>query len=345
MIELEAKDVTEFGARVRESARATARALTLLAGSTPHDVIARRGPARLRYYAPQGETTHTPVLLVMPIINRFRVVDLQPEGSLVKSLIERGIPVYLVDWGQPARIDAGTDWEDYVLKTLPRFRRAIPHQGPLDVIGYCLGGTISILYASRFPQQVRKLVTLNTPVDFHTGAPHMDLLGLWVQPEAFPVDALTEAFGNMPHQLISQGFVWQRPLSSAEKFVKAFQKAEDGSFADFFTVLESWNQDGVDVPGQAYRRLIKDLYRENKLVKGEFMLGGRPVDLGQITCPVLVVTSQHDTTAPPCSATALIGRVSGPAEELALKGGHITAIVGPKAPQFLHGPLCDWLAK
>lgn len=345
MIELGTKDLTDFTSRWRGAARATLRALSLLAGSTPHEVLARRGPARLLYYAPCGEQTHTPVLLVMPIINRFRVVDLQPEGSLVKSLVERGVPVYLVDWGQPARIDAGTDWEDYVLKTLPRFRRAIPHEGPLDLIGYCLGGTISIMYAARFPERVRRLVTLNTPVDFHTGAPHMDLLGLWVQPEAFPVERLTAAFGNMPHALISQGFVWQRPLSSAEKFAKAFQRMDEPEFADFFAVLESWNQDGVDVPGAAYRRLIKDLYRENRLVAGTFLLGGAPVDLARITCPVLVVTSEHDTTAPPVSARALLDEVSGPAEELALRGGHITAIVGPKAPARLHGPLCDWLAK
>lgn len=337
------KDLTSFPKRLKESLRSTKRALNLLTGATPHEVIARRGPARLRYYAPQGEASRTPVLLVTPIINRFRVVDLQEDTSLVQSLVEAGIPVYVVDWGQPARIDAGTDWEDYALKTLPRFRRAIPHEGPLDLVGYCLGGTIAILYAASFPTQVRKLVTLNTPVDFHCQEPHMDLLGAWVQEEAFPVDRLTEAFGNMPSALISSGFNWQRPTASAQKFVKAFQRSDDAAFANYFTVLESWNQDGVDVPGAAYRRLIKDLYRENKLFKGTFRLKGRPVDLARIRCPVLVVTAKHDTTAPPASARALLDLVSGEGEELALKGGHLGAIVGPKAPGRLHAPLCEWL--
>ncbi len=344
MIQLQ--DLTRFGKRLKESARATARALTLLTGATPHQVVARRGPARLRYYAPQGEgPARTPVLLVTPIINRFRVVDLQEGTSLVQSLCEAGIPVYVVDWGQPARIDAGTDWEDYALKTLPRFRRAIPHEGPIDLVGYCLGGTISILYAASFPSQVRKLVTLNTPVDFHCQEPHMDLLGTWVQPEAFPVDRLTEAFGNMPFGLISQGFNWQRPTGTAQKFTKAFQRSDERAFANYFTVLESWNQDGVDVPGAAYRRLIKDLYRENRLYLGTFRLRGRVVDLGRISCPVLVVTSKHDTTAPPASARALLERVSGPGEELALKGGHLGAIVGQKAPGRLHAPLAEWLER
>ena len=333
--------------RLNNAVSAGARAFAYLDGATPHRVVARRGPARLRYYEPaEVDPKATPVLLVTPIINRFRVVDLEPEASLVASLIEAGIPVYLVDWGQPARIDQDTDWDDYVLLTLPRFRRAIPHEGPIDVIGYCLGGTISTVFAARFPEAVRKFVTLNTPVDFHTGQPHMDLLGKWVDPEHFPVEEITGAFGNMPGSLIAQGFVWQRPTSSASKMQKAWERFEDAAFAEYFTVLESWNQDGVDVPGAAYRTLINRLYRQNDLIEGRFELRGQPIDLSRIDMPTLVVTSSFDTTCPPAAAHALLDVISSADKDsLDLKGGHITAIVGRKAKARLHAPLCEWLAK
>ncbi|MGE0710312.1 MAG: hypothetical protein AB7N76_13635 [Planctomycetota bacterium] len=328
--------------RLKNALGASLKALGYLEGSTPHEVVARRGPARLRRYVPETPRADAvPALVITPIINRYRVVDLQPDGSLVGSLLAAGIPVYVVDWGQPARIDQGTDWEDYVLGTLPRFARQI---GEHDTIGYCLGGTIAVIYAATRPAGLRKLVTLAAPVDFHCGQPLMDLLGLWVQPEAFPVEKLTGAFGNMPHPLIAQGFVWQKPLAAANKLPSAWERFDDAAFADFWAVLESWNNDGVDVPGAAYRRLIKDLYRDNLLAQGRFLLRGRPVDLGRIDHPLLVVTAAGDTTCPPAAANALLGKVSSrQKEELPLRGGHLTAIVGPKAVAGLHRPLAAWL--
>ncbi|MEZ6188183.1 MAG: alpha/beta fold hydrolase [Planctomycetota bacterium] len=258
--------------RLKHVAEATVKALELLAGATPHEVIWRKGPVRLRAYAPEGKTTRAPLLLVTPIINRYRIVDLAPEGlSLVQGLTQAGIPVYVVDWGDPAVIDRGTDFSDYVLRYLPAIQRVVEarHQvQSLDVIGYCLGGTISVMYAARFPERVKRLITLNTPVDFATGQPFMDLLREWVDPRWFPVDRITEAFGNMPGRLIAQGFVWPTPVGSALKFVRAWPRFESAEFADFFSVLESWNQDSVDVPGAAYRTLITQLYRQNDLIEG-----------------------------------------------------------------------------
>ncbi|MCA8920239.1 MAG: alpha/beta fold hydrolase [Planctomycetes bacterium] len=336
--------------RAQNAAQGALSALRLLAGATPHDEVWRSGPVRLRAYAPQGPATRPPLLLVTPIINRYRIVDLAPDGlSLVQGLTAAGIPVYVADWGEPAAIDQGTDFEDYVLRYLPAMQRVIEARhtpGPVDVIGYCLGGTISVLYAARFPERVRALVTLNTPVDFATGEPHMDLLREWVDARWFPVERLTAAFGNMPGRLIQQGFLWPTPIGSALKFARAWPKFDDAEFAHFFSVLESWNQDAVDVPGAAYRRLITTLYRSNDLVERRFRLRERLVTLDAITCPVLAVTCAHDTICPPGAARALLEHVSTPADqrrELALSGGHIVPIVGKKAPQRLHPQLLEFL--
>jgi polyhydroxyalkanoate synthase len=340
--------VLKTARRARHAFRATRRAARLTEGATRHRVVWSSGTVSLRHYPAQRTdegVASTPLLLVTPIINRFRVVDLQPGGSLVESLTLRGIDVYVVDWGTPRRIDSGIDFEDYVLRYLRDASDAIPAE-QVDLLGYCLGGTLGVMFAARFPERVRRLVTLTTPVDFSVDRPHMDLFRLWTDTRWFPVDRLTRAYGNMPGRLILQGFLWVTPMVTAFKFYKAWQRFDDAEFAEKFTVLEAWNQDSVDVPGAAYRRLIGDLYQGNKLASGTFELAGQPVDLKRIRCPLLVITGKRDTTCPPESATALMDLVSSrDKEHLQLSGGHVAPVVGTKARARLHDPLADWLRR
>ncbi len=332
--------------RAANLTRASLRAATLTEGATPHEIAWRSGPVTLRRYRPATPAPGAaPLVFVMPFINRFRVVDLEPETSLVGRLVARGLEVFLVDWGVPTRLDAGTDFEDFVLRHIPR---AVATTGAekVDLLGLCLGGTLSTIYAATHPERVRKLGTLVTPVDFSD----MDHLTRWTRPECFPVEALTRAFGNMPGALVNQGFQWQRPVASALKGERTWPKFDDPDFARFYAVVEAWSQDPVDVPGAAYRRLILDLYRENKLARGAFELSprGRPkvtVDLKRIACPVLVAAAADDIVCPARAAWALLERVSTPEAQqrrLTLKGGHITPLVGPRARASLQDPLAEW---
>lgn len=333
--------------RTLHAAKAGVETAQLIQGATPNIVVWSSGLAKLRYYAPEVETDAAPLLLVTPIINRYRIVDLKPEGSLVASLVARGIPVYVTDWGEPRRIDASTDWETYVLRWLPEMAALVAashEREQVDVLGYCLGGTLSIMFAARFPNMVRRLATLAAPVDFSVEDDYMPLLRQWVDPGHFPVERLTRAFGNMPGRLIMQGFLWQKPMDTLLKPVNAWKRFDDLDFARLFGALESWNTDNVDVPGATYRRLIQDLYRDNLLFKGEFLLRGQAVDLSRITCPVLVITMHKDTTCPPSAALALLDKVSSTRKErLDLKGGHVTPVVSSRGRGDMHDPLADWL--
>lgn len=332
--------------RARNALEATAHAVRHLDGTTSHEVVWRSGPVTLRRYEGRGaERSATPLLLVTPIINRYRVVDLQAGMSLVESLVERGITTLVLDWGSPQAIDRAIDFEDYVLRWIPRAIAASGAQ-QVDLLGYCLGGTIAVMAAARHPARVRRLVTLHAPVDFACERPHMDLLRRWVDPAWFPVEKLTAAFGNMPGWLVAQGFTWQRPLDTLMKPWRTWERLDDAERARFTAVLESWNQDPVDVPGAAYRRLIQELYRENRLAEGTFELRGERVDLARIACPVLVVTAIDDTTCPPEAATALLARVSTPEagkKHHQVKGGHVASVAGPKARPALHHPIAEWL--
>jgi polyhydroxyalkanoate synthase subunit PhaC len=325
--------------RLRNLGRGVARAVELVDGATPHRVAWRSGPVTVRHYAPTERASDVPLVFVMPFINRFRVVDLEPSTSLVGRLVARGLDVYLVDWGAPRRIDAGIDFEDYVLRYLPR-AVAATGAAQVDLLGLCLGGTLSTIFAARHPRLVRRLATLVAPVDFSD----MDLLGLWTKREHFPVERLTAAFGCMPAALVNQGFLWQKPLASALKHGRAWSKLDDPAFAEFYCLLEAWSQDGVDIPGAAYRRLIGDLYNDNALAKGAFTLRGEPVTLSSITCPVFAAAATDDQICPPAASWALLDLVSSTEKtKLAVKGGHIAPLVGPKARAALQDPLADWL--
>lgn len=325
--------------RLKHLGRGLARAVELVDGATPHRVAWRSGPVTLRHYAAPERRSAVPLVFVMPFINRFRVVDLEPSSSLVGRLVARGLDVWLVDWGAPRRIDAGIDFEDYVLRYLPR---AVAATGArqVDLLGLCLGGTLSTIFAARHPQLVRRLATLVAPVDFSD----MDLLGLWTRRERFPVERLTAAFGCMPAALVNQGFLWQRPLAAALKHGKAWERFDDPAFAEFYCLLEGWSQDGVDIPGAAYRRLIGDLYNDNRLATGAFTLRGEPVALSSIRCPVLAAAATDDLICPPRASWALLDLVSSTEKtRLEVKGGHIAPLVGPKARAALQDPLADWL--
>jgi len=332
--------------RIDHVTRAAARAARLLEGATPNEIVWSSGPACLRRYEPAPEAAApdaTPIFFVTPLINRYRVADLHPDATLVGSLLRRGIPVYLLDWGAPRRIDASLDFERCVDLIMRQAARRIPGDA-FDLIGYCLGGTLAAIYAAAHPAGVRRLVTLNAPVRF-LDAPDMDLMRTWVgDPERFPVERITRAFGNMPGRLVQQGFLWTKPVDTALKLWRTWSRFEDPGFAEYFAVLESWNHDAVDVPGAFYRRLICDLYRDDALARGAFALDGQAVDLGRIACPVKVVASRADTICPPEAALALLDLVgSTETRSLVLKGGHLNPIVGPKARGRLHDPLADWL--
>lgn len=331
--------------RLKNAGKGVARAVQLAHGATSHRIVWRSGPVTVRHYTPAEPRGAVPLVFVMPFINRFRVVDLEPETSLVGHLVARGIEVYLVDWGAPRRIDAGIDFEDYVLRYIPR---AIELTGApkVDLMGLCLGGTLSTIYAATHPERVRRLVTLVAPIDFS----NMDLLGLWTDERYFPVERLTGAFGTMPGALVNQGFVWQKPVAAMTKLQKAWPRFDDPSFAEFFFLLEGWTNDGVDIPGAAYRRLIGELYRDNRLARGELVLRRagvvHHVDLGAIRCPVLVASASDDQICPPPAAKALLDLVGTPEVQrrhVSVKGGHIAPIVGPRARASLQDPLADWL--
>jgi polyhydroxyalkanoate synthase subunit PhaC len=300
-------------------------------GTTPHDVVFAENKWRLLRYRSDARTAKTPVLLVPSLINRHYVLDLLPGKSFAEYLVQQGFDVFVIDWGTPTDEDRFVTFEDIVVRYLGRAIRVatrVSGAPKVNVLGYCLGGTLAVIHAALEPERIASLVTLATPIRFRDGG----LLSTWTQTKSFDLRALVDGMGNVPWQLMQSAFHLLRPTMSLSKAVQLVDRAWDDEFLDGFLAIETWGNDNVSFPGACYVDYIERLYRNDELIRGELRLDGRQVDLEAITCPLLNVTFQHDAIVPSESASVLTQFCgSTDKETLALAGGHVGAVVSKKA--------------
>lgn len=318
-------------------------------GQTPADVVHQENKWRLlRYRArPEGLVFETPILLVPSLINRHYVLDLMPGKSFVQWLVERGHDVYIIDWGTPTAEDRYLTFDDICDRYLGRALRATNRIADSDrahLLGYCLGGTLTAIFAAAHQSEgIASLLTLAAPIDFADDG----MLGAWTRVPSFDVSTLVAATGNVPWRLMQTAFNLLRPTMSLAKAVGVVDRAWDDRFLDGFFALETWSNDNVSFPGACYERYIRELYRDNLLMKDGFALSGRPARLSQITCPTMVVSFAHDMIVPEKSAKALHERIGATDRvHLHLPGGHVGAVVSRKASKGLWPQLASfWEAR
>jgi polyhydroxyalkanoate synthase len=315
-------------------------------GVTPADVIHTENKWRLLRYRPrpEGPRFRTPVLLVPSLINRHYVLDLMPGRSFAEYLVAEGHDVTIIDWGQPGPEDRYVSFDDITDRAIGRALRVtagLSDRGQAHVLGYCMGGTLAVIHAAVRPERVASLLVLAAPVRFSDSG----LLGDWTRSPQFDVDALVDATGNVPWQLLQASFHMLRPTLTLSKAVHAVDRAWNDENLDGFFALERWGNDNVSLPGAFYRRYIKDLYRSDSLVEGAFTLSGRPVRLGAIACPTLAVTFEHDNIVPWQSCAELLERIaSEDKQRIHLAGGHVGGVVSSKAKTRLWPKLSGWWA-
>lgn len=313
-------------------------------GATPADVVHCENKWRLlRYRARAGGLAGgRPVVLVPSLINRHFVLDLQPGKSFAEWLVARGHDVFVVDWGTPGPEDRYLSFDEICDRYLARvLQRSTMVAGceKAHVLGYCLGGTLAVIHTAARPERVASLTALAAPVTFDDDG----LLSRWTRVTSFDVGAVTEAFGNVPWQLMQSAFHLLRPTLTLSKAAHMIDRAWDDEFLDGFFALETWGNDNVSFPGEAFKSYVDGLYRENGLVTGRFALSGRRVNLGAIECPVMAVTFEHDTIVPWKSAAVLLEKISSREKKhVHLSGGHVGAVVSRKAATTLWPTMSDW---
>ena len=314
-------------------------------GATPKDVIYAKGTARLYRYRPVcDEVYRIPIVLVMSLISKPYILDLSPGQSLVEYLLREGFDVFMVDWGVPRPEDSRLGLEYYALEALPRNIEEVQRvtgEEEVSILGYCMGGLFALMYNGIVHDApIANIVCAATPVDFDG----MGLLKRWSDPRWFDVDRLVDSLGNVPPDLILRSFEMLRPAQRWATYARLTDNLWNELWVKNYRLFNRWVNDQIPFPGEAYRQMIKELMWENKLMKGEFDLSGRRVDLGAIACPVLHVMAEHDDIAPFDATrplTSLVG--SDDKEDVILKGGHVSLVAGRNAWFRLWPKISEWL--
>jgi polyhydroxyalkanoate synthase subunit PhaC len=311
--------------------------------TAPRDAVWEDGKVRLFHFRRDDKPkAKTPVLVVYALVNRWEMMDLQPDRSFIRRLISEGMDVYVIDWGYASRLDRYKTIDDYIRGNIGdcvdyiRKEHKIPS---VNILGVCQGGTFSVIYSALFPEKVKNLATLVTPVDFDN---EEGLLFKWSKD--IDVDSMVDGFGGVvPGDFLNTGFDMIKPMNKTRKYLSLPDTLREKDKLMNFLRMEKWVADSPDQAGETYRQFIKDFYQKNLLIKGEFELGGRRVDMKNITMPVLTIYAKDDHIVPPATTKQLHDKVGSKDKELMeFPGGHIGVFVGSRSQNLLTPAVAKW---
>ena len=315
-------------------------------GVTAREEVWRDGKTVLyRFRGDRAPTVKVPLLIAYALVNRPYMVDLQEDRSLVKNLLARGQDVYIIDWGYPDRSDRFLTLEDYIERfiggAVDHLRKA--HGVPaVNLLGICQGGVFSLCYSALNPGKVKNLITMVTPVDFHTAD---NMLSNWNRD--IDVDLLVDTLGNIPADMMNLTYLMLKPWRLfAQKYVGMVDILDDRKAMEDFLRMEKWIFDSPDQAGEAFREFDKQFFQGNGFVRGGAKVGEREVHLGLVEMPVLNIYAEQDHLVPPDASRALRD-LAGTDDytELSFKGGHIGIYVSGRAQKEVPDTICGWLEK
>ncbi len=316
-------------------------------GLTPKDVIYERGTLRLYHYHPLADELYrVPLLLVMATTNKAYVFDLAPGQSMVEYLLKQGFDVYVIDWEPPQPEERGLDLADYTQDFIPTCVDIVLEESgepDLSIVGYCMGGVLSLIYAaSHADGPLKNLACLTTPVDWS----EMGLTAIWSDEKHFDVDRLVDTLGIVPKSTVTASFEMLRPAQKPAGQLRVWEQMWNDDFVASYRAFERWGNETLPLAGEYFRDTTKELMWGNKLYKGTLKVGGRTARLADIKVPVFAAMAEHDHIVSYKASKPLLDLVgSEDKEEIVLKGGHVSLIAGPNAARRMWPRLAEWLGE
>jgi polyhydroxyalkanoate synthase len=317
-------------------------------GATPSEVVYEEDRLKVLHYPSDVPRKYkTPLVFVFALVNRPYILDLLPQKSVVRHFVDAGFDTYLIDWGKPTHADRHLTIESYVngyIRNVVEFVGERTGEGRASILGYCMGGTLSTMFAALHPQLVQNLILLAAGIDFST---RDGLINLWTDGRYFDVDALIDAYGNCPAEFLQGMFSMLKPVGNyIQKPLALYERMDDESFVDEYFTMETWLNDNIPIPGEVFREFVKYLYQQNLLVKNQLPIGRHLVNLKKITCPILNLMATKDDLVP-CAQSEPFNDLVGSSDRKTIKlpAGHIGLAMGSRAQRELWPEACRWLAE
>lgn len=308
------------------------------------EVVYTKGKTRLLHYHSLNSSSENdkPLLLIYAPINKFHIMDISNDRSVVRNLLSKGLDVYLLDWGFPDWTDSGLSLENYVdyVQDAVQVIKDKSNLDKISILGYCWGGIISLCYATLHDYNIQSLSIMATPVD---SSKDTTILANWSR--ALDTDKLIGEFGHLDGVVLDLGFLLRNPPRyTFDKYVNLLKNMNNAKFVDNFVSVEKWLHDTPMIPGQLYRDILHSCYRDNLLVLHKLKVGEKQIDLRKITAPLLTIIAEKDDLVSPESTLALNDLVSSKEKEtFALPTGHVGLCISTTAHLRLWPKVAAWI--
>ncbi|WP_262270738.1 PHA/PHB synthase family protein [Microvirga yunnanensis] len=321
--------------------------------TTPGKVIFRNDLIELIQYAPATEKVlKRPLLIVPPWINKFYILDLNPEKSFVRWAVAQGLTVFCISWVNPAEQHAEKGFEHYMVDGIFAALDAVEQatgEKKVTAIGYCVGGTLlatTLAYmAAKRDKRIDSATFFTAQVDFtHAG----DLKVFAGEDEVRSLEATMKKRGYLEGSRMANAFNMLRPNDLIWPYVvNVYMKGQ----SPFPFDLLYWNADSTRMPAANHAFYLRNCYLENRLAKGEMELAGVKLDLKKVKVPIFNLATKEDHIAPARSVFAGSKAFGGPVDYVLAGSGHIAGVVNSPSKakyQFwtggpVEGELEDWL--
>jgi polyhydroxyalkanoate synthase len=307
--------------------------------TTAGSVVFENELFQLIEYKPLTAKVHErPMLFVPPCINKFYILDLQPENSVIRYTVEQGHRTFVISWRNPDDSMAATTWDDYIENGAIRAVRtvqAITGAATVNTLGFCVGGTILstalAVLAARGEQPAHSVTLLTTLLDFEsTGILDIFIDEASVQLREMTIGASAPSGpGMMKGKDLASTFSFLRPNDLVWNYVVGnYLKGETPPPFD----LLYWNGDSTNLPGAMYCWYLRHTYLQNELkIPGRLTVCGEKVDIGKIQAPVFIYGSREDHIVPWTAAYRSVPLFKGKRTFVLGASGHIAGVINPPA--------------
>ncbi|MFK9079093.1 class I poly(R)-hydroxyalkanoic acid synthase [Pseudomonas neuropathica] len=310
--------------------------------STPGEVVFENALFQLIQYHPQTETQYQrPVFIVPPSINKYYILDLRPDNSMVRHLLQQGHPVFLMSWRNFDQAHAGTTWDDLIengiIKGL-QVTREISGQQRLNCVGFCIGGTLLssalAVLAARGDKAIASVSLLTTFLDYlDTGPIDIFVDEQLVAHRERTIGGIDGPIGLFKGEDMGNTFSLLRPNDLWWNYnVDKYLKGQKPNALD----LLFWNNDSTNLPGPMYCWYLRHTYLQNDLKSGELDCCGVKLDLRAIDAPAYILATHDDHIVPWKSAYASTDLLSGTKRFVLGASGHIAGVINPPAREKRH---------
>ena len=337
--------------------------------SSDHKIVFHKDNIKLLHYINNNQPTkgsgNNILLVIYAPINRYHILDLNPSKSVVRTLLNNGSDVYLLDWGYPDKKDNELTLKDFInyiddaVNVIIQSRSITTSSSSstpikISILGYCWGGILSLIYTATATNQknIDKLILMATPVDF---SKDNTTVSMWSK--SVDTNKIIDIIGHFDGYLLDFVFNMRNPSKFIfAKYFNLWKNMDNKDFVNTFVAVEKWLHDTPPIPGELYKKIVKDCYNANLLISGNMQLYkntsnevdkndvNNKININRITVPVLSIIAEKDDLVSPMSSLAITDYISSK-EKTVFKhpGGHVSLCISNEAHKELWPKVSRWI--